>query len=351
MIINNLGKILYKKKMPVSQLSEITGFTVQYLNRFKHNKPKSYKSSTISKICNALGINSSELLTFVSDNLDFKIVKHYSKQFSDDDGNTYWIHLVLKAINTHFSKNSDNTYTSRTIGYFNFDDKIEAERNKLKVAYQVSESIPLYELHRSGLAPINRNYLYSVISNKNNLIKCVLLSVSLHNMALIRTVGDINPDNINRDSKTLKPTPYGFILSKIDIAPIAIINGLPNRDSYGLVLEFDKLPYIKGDIQINKQKDKSVISNSKISFKNWHYRTSLTDKRDMAIFTLFIPGSHLGGNGLNIETDRPDLFEWHLKARQNQIENRIDELNNQDSKLKRLINRVDSHNEKIRNKK
>jgi putative transcriptional regulator len=66
-IIVNLDVILAKRKMSLSQLSELTGITLSNLSILKTNKAKAVRFSTLELICKALECQPSELLEYLSD--------------------------------------------------------------------------------------------------------------------------------------------------------------------------------------------------------------------------------------------------------------------------------------------
>jgi putative transcriptional regulator len=66
-IIVNLDVILAKRKMSLSQLSELTGITLSNLSILKTNKAKAVRFSTLELICKALECQPSDLLEYLSD--------------------------------------------------------------------------------------------------------------------------------------------------------------------------------------------------------------------------------------------------------------------------------------------
>jgi putative transcriptional regulator len=74
-IIVNLDVILAKRKMSLSQLSEITGITMSNLSILKTNKAKAVRFSTLELICKALECQPSELLEYLEENEYEKLMK------------------------------------------------------------------------------------------------------------------------------------------------------------------------------------------------------------------------------------------------------------------------------------
>jgi putative transcriptional regulator len=74
-IIVNLDVILAKRKMSLSQLSELTGITMSNLSILKTNKAKAVRFSTLELICKALECQPSELLEYLEENEYEKLMK------------------------------------------------------------------------------------------------------------------------------------------------------------------------------------------------------------------------------------------------------------------------------------
>ena len=74
-IIGNLDIILAKRKMSLSQLSELTGITLSNLSILKTNKAKAVRFSTLELICKALECQPSELLEYLEENEYEKLMK------------------------------------------------------------------------------------------------------------------------------------------------------------------------------------------------------------------------------------------------------------------------------------
>jgi putative transcriptional regulator len=74
-IIVNLDVILAKRKMSLSQLSELTGITLSNLSILKTNKAKAVRFSTLELICKALECQPSELLEYLEENEYEKLMK------------------------------------------------------------------------------------------------------------------------------------------------------------------------------------------------------------------------------------------------------------------------------------
>lgn len=74
-IIVNLDVILAKRKMSLSQLSELTGITLSNLSILKTNKAKAVRFSTLELICKALECQPSDLLEYLSDSDYEKLMK------------------------------------------------------------------------------------------------------------------------------------------------------------------------------------------------------------------------------------------------------------------------------------
>jgi putative transcriptional regulator len=74
-IIVNLDIILAKRKMSLSQLSELTGITLSNLSILKTNKAKAVRFSTLELICKALECQPSELLEYLEENEYEKLMK------------------------------------------------------------------------------------------------------------------------------------------------------------------------------------------------------------------------------------------------------------------------------------
>jgi putative transcriptional regulator len=74
-IIVNLDVILAKRKMSLSQLSDLTGITLSNLSILKTNKAKAVRFSTLELICKALECQPSELLEYLEENEYEKLMK------------------------------------------------------------------------------------------------------------------------------------------------------------------------------------------------------------------------------------------------------------------------------------
>ena len=64
-IIVNLGVVLAKRKMSLSQLSEQVGVTLANLSVLKTNKAKAVRFSTLEAICKALDCQPGDILEYI----------------------------------------------------------------------------------------------------------------------------------------------------------------------------------------------------------------------------------------------------------------------------------------------
>ena len=60
----NLDMMLVKKKMKLTELSEIIGISIQNLSILKQDKAKAIRFSTLGKICEALECTPGDLLEY-----------------------------------------------------------------------------------------------------------------------------------------------------------------------------------------------------------------------------------------------------------------------------------------------
>lgn len=65
MIIINIDVMLAKRKMSVTQLSEIVGVTLANVSILKNGKAKAIKIDTLNKICMALDCQPGDLLEYI----------------------------------------------------------------------------------------------------------------------------------------------------------------------------------------------------------------------------------------------------------------------------------------------
>ncbi|OFZ22627.1 MAG: transcriptional regulator [Bdellovibrionales bacterium RIFOXYA1_FULL_36_14] len=63
-IQTNLDMMLVKKKMKLTELSEIIGISIQNLSILKQDKAKAIRFSTLGKICEALECTPGDLLEY-----------------------------------------------------------------------------------------------------------------------------------------------------------------------------------------------------------------------------------------------------------------------------------------------
>ena len=66
-IIVNIDVMLAKRKMSVTELSEIVGITMANISILKNGKAKAVRLDTLNKICRALSCQPGDLLEFVPD--------------------------------------------------------------------------------------------------------------------------------------------------------------------------------------------------------------------------------------------------------------------------------------------
>lgn len=65
MIIINIDVMLAKRKMSVTELSEIVGVTLANVSILKNGKAKAIKIETLNKICMALDCQPGDLLEYI----------------------------------------------------------------------------------------------------------------------------------------------------------------------------------------------------------------------------------------------------------------------------------------------
>lgn len=68
MILINLDRLLKKRKMSVTELSEIVGITIANISILKNNKAKAIRFSTLESICKALDCQPGDILVYVDEN-------------------------------------------------------------------------------------------------------------------------------------------------------------------------------------------------------------------------------------------------------------------------------------------
>ena len=68
MILINLDRLLEKRKMSVTELSEIVGITIANISILKNNKAKAIRFSTLELICKALDCQPGDILVYVDEN-------------------------------------------------------------------------------------------------------------------------------------------------------------------------------------------------------------------------------------------------------------------------------------------
>ena len=66
-IIINIGVMLAKRKMSVTELSEKVGITMANISILKNGKAKAVKLSTLDSICKALQCQPGDILEYVPD--------------------------------------------------------------------------------------------------------------------------------------------------------------------------------------------------------------------------------------------------------------------------------------------
>lgn len=67
MIIINIDVMLAKRKMSVTELSEIVGITLANISILKNGKAKAIKIETLNKICKALNCQPGDILEWSDD--------------------------------------------------------------------------------------------------------------------------------------------------------------------------------------------------------------------------------------------------------------------------------------------
>lgn len=67
MILINLDRMLEKRKMSVTELSEIVGITIANISILKNNKAKAIRFSTLESICKALDCQPGDILVYIDD--------------------------------------------------------------------------------------------------------------------------------------------------------------------------------------------------------------------------------------------------------------------------------------------
>ncbi|HMK53353.1 MAG TPA: helix-turn-helix transcriptional regulator [Methanobacteriaceae archaeon] len=69
-IIINIDVMLAKRKMSVTELSEMVGITMANISILKNGKAKAIRLSTLAKICEALECQPGDILEYKSDMTD-----------------------------------------------------------------------------------------------------------------------------------------------------------------------------------------------------------------------------------------------------------------------------------------
>ena len=69
-IIINIDVMLAKRKMSVTELSELVGITMANISVLKNGKAKAVKISTLNSICKALDCQPGDILEYVEDGDD-----------------------------------------------------------------------------------------------------------------------------------------------------------------------------------------------------------------------------------------------------------------------------------------
>ena len=67
MIVTNLDVMLAKRKMSVTELSEIVGITMANISILKNGKAKAIRYETLDKICEALQCQPGDILEYRED--------------------------------------------------------------------------------------------------------------------------------------------------------------------------------------------------------------------------------------------------------------------------------------------
>jgi len=67
MIVINVDVMLAKRKMSLTQLSEMVGITIANMSILKTGKAKAVKLSTLNEICKALDCQPGDILEYVED--------------------------------------------------------------------------------------------------------------------------------------------------------------------------------------------------------------------------------------------------------------------------------------------
>ena len=66
-IVINLDVMLAKRKMSVTELTELVGITMANISILKNGKAKAVRLSTLDAICRALGCQPGDILEYVPD--------------------------------------------------------------------------------------------------------------------------------------------------------------------------------------------------------------------------------------------------------------------------------------------
>jgi len=66
-IVINIDVMLAKRKMSVTELTELVGITMANISILKNGKAKAIRLSTLESICKALDCQPGDLLEFVAD--------------------------------------------------------------------------------------------------------------------------------------------------------------------------------------------------------------------------------------------------------------------------------------------
>lgn len=67
-IIVNLDKVMEKRNMTLTELSEKVGITMANLSNLKNQKARAIRFSTLNNICKALDCSPGDILEYIEDN-------------------------------------------------------------------------------------------------------------------------------------------------------------------------------------------------------------------------------------------------------------------------------------------
>lgn len=67
-IIVNLDKVMEKRNMTLTELSEKVGITMANLSNLKNQKARAIRFSTLDNICKALDCSPGDILEYIEDN-------------------------------------------------------------------------------------------------------------------------------------------------------------------------------------------------------------------------------------------------------------------------------------------